>query len=295
MRKAGLVWGCAAALVLTLGVGACQPAKVEAPKGITWQTSVDAALADAKKNERPILLDMYTDWCEWCKVLDDSTYTDSAFIQSSRKFTMARVNAEVDTANATKYSVHSYPTVLLLKSDGTEIDRVVGYLRAPEFMKQVEDYLAGRNTIASMEAEAAAKGKDPQVLYNLAEKYYGHGLYDKAEPAYLKLLELDPKNATGQVDDGLYTLARMHRKTKDYVNTRKYAQMILDRYPTSDMFLPAHLEIAGSYKRQGDLTTARRLYLDYAKQFPNDGDAPYASEQADTLAVKIAAANGKGA
>lgn len=295
MRKAGMAWGWTAALAAALAVGACQQAKVEAPKGITWQTSVDAALADAKKNDRPILLDMYTDWCEWCKVLDDSTYTDSTFIESSKKFTMARVNAEVDTANATKYSVHSYPTILLLKSDGTEIDRVVGYLRAPAFMKQVEDYLAGRSTIAAMEADAAAKPNDPEVTYNLAEKYFGHGLYDKAEPTYLKLIEIDPKNASGMVDDALYTVARMHRKTKDYANTRKYAQMILDRYPTSDMFLPAHLEIAGSWKRQGDLTTARRLYLDYAKQFPTDGDAPYAREQADTLAVKIAAANGKGA
>ena len=176
MGKAGKAWGRAAVLATALAVGACGQAKVEAPKSITWQVSVDAALSDAKKNDRPILLDMYTDWCEWCKVLDDSTYTDSAFIHSSRNFTMARVNAEVDTVNAAKYNVHSYPTILLLRSDGTEIDRVVGYLRAPEFMTQVNDYLAGRNTLGTMEADAATKGSDPAFVYGLAEKYFGHGL-----------------------------------------------------------------------------------------------------------------------
>jgi tetratricopeptide (TPR) repeat protein len=208
---------------------------------------------------------------------------------------MAKLNAEVDTSTAAKYRVRSYPTILVLKSDGTEIDRLVGYSRAPEYLKQVEDYLAGRNTLASMEAEAGTKGNDPAFVTLLADKYYGHGLYDEARVQYEKLVTLDPKNTTGQVDDALYTLARMERKIKDYASTRKYAQMILDRYPDSDMFRPAHLEIAGAWRRQGEWTTARKLYLDYAKRFPNDEDAPYAREQADTLAVKIAASGGKGA
>jgi thioredoxin-like negative regulator of GroEL len=284
-----------AILALALGAGACQKAKSEAPQGVQWIHSVDAALADAKSTGRPILLDMYTDWCEWCHALDDTTYVDSAFIAYSRKFTMARVNAEVDTVNAAKYSVKSYPTVLILHPDGTEIDRVVGYSRAPEFIAEIEDYLAGKNTIAALEAEAAARGTDPAVVARLADKYFGHGLYEQARTQYLKLAELDPKNTTGQVDDGLYSVARMYRKDKDYANARKYAKIIIDRYPTSDMYRPALLEFAGAWRRQGELATARGLYLDYAKRFPDDGDAPFAREQADTLAAKLAAMKGKGA
>lgn len=208
---------------------------------------------------------------------------------------MAKLNAEVDTVTAAKYRARAYPTILVLKSDGTEIDRLLGYCRAPEYIEQVEDYLAGRNTLAALESEAATKGNDPEFVARLADKYYGHGLSDKAREQYLKLVALDPKNSSGQVDDALYTVARMYRKDKDYANARKYAQMILDRYPDSDMFRPAHLEIAGAWRRQGEWTTARQRYLDYVKQFPDDEDAPYAREQADTLAVKIAASHGKGA
>ena len=208
---------------------------------------------------------------------------------------MAKLNAEVDTNTAAKYRVKSYPTILVLRKDGTEIDRLVGYSRAPEYIQQVEDYLAGKNTLAAMEAEAATKGNDPEFTAKMADKYYGHGLFEPARAQYMKLIELDPKNVSDQVDDALYTVARMYRKDKDYANDRKYAQMIIDRYPTSDMFRPAHLEIAGAWRRQGEWTTARKLYLDYAKRFPDDEDTPYAREQADTLAVKIAAKNGQGA
>jgi len=283
------------AIALALGAGACQKPAPTAPASVQWILSVDGALADAKKANRPILLDMYTDWCEWCHALDDTTYVDSTFIAYSKKFTMARVNAEVDTVNAAKYHVKSYPTVLVLNPDGTEIDRVVGYSRAPGFMAEIEEYLAGKNTIASMEADAAAHGSDPAVVARLADKYFGHGLFDQAREQYLKLADLDPKNTTGQVDDGLYTVARMYRKNADYATARKYAKIIIDRYPTSDMYRPALLEFAGAWRRQGEWTTARNLYLDYAKRFPDDGDTPFAREQADTLAVKIAAKNGKGA
>ncbi len=62
MRKAGSAWGVAAAVALTFVASACQQAKQEAPQGVAWNTSMDAALADAKKTGRPILLDFYTDW-----------------------------------------------------------------------------------------------------------------------------------------------------------------------------------------------------------------------------------------
>jgi tetratricopeptide (TPR) repeat protein len=209
---------------------------------------------------------------------------------------MAKLNAEVDTVTSGHYRAKSYPTIMVLRQDGTEIERVVGYSRAPEFIKEVEDYLAGRNTLASMEAEEATRGSDPAFVVRYAEKYYYHGLFDEARKHYHRYIELDPKNTTGEVDDALYTLARMSRKAKDYAADRRYAQQIVDRYADGDMYRPALLEIAGAWRREGVHAKARALYLDYATRFPDDEDAPWAREQADTLAVRIAAqAAGKGA
>ncbi len=208
---------------------------------------------------------------------------------------MAKLNAEVDTATSAHYRARSYPTVMVLRPDGAEIDRVVGYMRAPEFIAEIEDYMAGKNTLAALEAEAAAKGDDPDVVSRLADKYYYHGLYDQARTQYERFIALDPENRTGQVDDALFTLARLHRKEKDYASDRRYAQRIIDRYPESDMYRSAFLEIAGAWRREGDLANARRLYLDYVRRFPGDEDAPWAREQADTLAARMARPAAKGA
>lgn len=52
----------AAAMAFTLLAGGCATAKREAPSTVVWNTAMDAALADAGKSGRPILLDFYTDW-----------------------------------------------------------------------------------------------------------------------------------------------------------------------------------------------------------------------------------------
>jgi thioredoxin-like negative regulator of GroEL len=200
---------------------------------------------------------------------------------------MVKLNAEKDTVTAAHYRVKSYPTIMVLKKDGSEIDRVVGYYHPREFMDQVEDYLAGRNTLASYAAMEPDSGKDPGYVGRLAERYFYHGLNDEARQRYLKLLTMDPQNKSELVDDALYTLARMSRKEKDYAQDAKYAQMIIERYPHSDMYKSAILEKAGALRRDMKLAQARTIYLDYAKRFPADEDAAWAKEQADTLSVKI--------
>jgi hypothetical protein len=59
--KTAMGW-MAGVMAFTLLAGGCATGKKEAPSTIAWSTAMDAALADAGKSGRPILLDFYTDW-----------------------------------------------------------------------------------------------------------------------------------------------------------------------------------------------------------------------------------------
>jgi len=193
----------------------------------------------------------------------------------------------VDTVVAAQYTVRFYPTICVLREDGTEIDRVVGYYPAPEYIQQVKDYLAGRNTLASMLEQEEAKKDSADFVYRLADKLSFHGRSAEARERYLRVVSLDPENKTEEVDDALYSLSRMARKDKDYEKARRYAQTILDRYAASDMMRPAFLQVGINLKLEGALPQARKVFLDYAKRFPDDEDTPWAQEQADTLAAHL--------
>jgi hypothetical protein len=192
---------------------------------------------------------------------------------------MAKLNAEVDTVTAARYRVTAYPTILVLKPDGTEIDRLAGYYRAPEYMGLVEDYLAGRNTLAALIDSESTLGQDPRFVARLADRYHEHGLNPEARSRYERMLQLDPKNQSDLVDNALTSLGYMSRHAKDYPGERKYAQMVLDRFPESDQAKTALLQLADSYKRQESWTRAHEVYLDYTKKYPGDEDTPWAKSR----------------
>ncbi len=106
-----------------------------------WLTSVPEATARAKKENKLILLDFTgSDWCGWCKKLDAETFSKSEFTDYARKNlvlvevdfpSQKQQSAELKAANMAlqkKYNVNGYPTLVVLKPDGTVVWNQEGYL-----------------------------------------------------------------------------------------------------------------------------------------------------------------------
>lgn len=68
-----------------------------AEAGPNWQ-SWDDAYAVAKKKKRIVLVDLYTDWCGWCKKLDKDTYANAEVIEAIKQnFEAVKLNPEKGT------------------------------------------------------------------------------------------------------------------------------------------------------------------------------------------------------
>ena len=57
------------------GPAASAPAASATPGKLVW-SELDPGLAEAKRAGKPLLVDVYTDWCGWCKRMDRTTYAD---------------------------------------------------------------------------------------------------------------------------------------------------------------------------------------------------------------------------
>jgi thioredoxin-related protein len=61
---------------------------------IKWYT-IQEAEALAKKNPRKIMIDVYTDWCGWCKKMDAETFTHPVIAEYVNKnYYAVKLNAE---------------------------------------------------------------------------------------------------------------------------------------------------------------------------------------------------------
>lgn len=142
---------------------------------IGWiDNDIEKAYKEAKAQNKLIMVDVYTDWCSWCKELDKTTYTDKKVYYYAKSFVTLKVNPEKKgDKNAAefskKYEVNSYPTILFIDGDGNLLKRTVGYKNADDFLDEMKS------------AYFLKTLKEEEKKYNLGD----YGNYKE----YLKMLD----------------------------------------------------------------------------------------------------------
>lgn len=110
---------------------------------LVWEHDYDKALAAAKASNKLVLLDMYTDWCGWCKKLDRDVYSN-ADVQAkiAKSFIPLKLNPEKVQKGAElagSFGLRGYPYIAFLKPDGTKLSSIEGYLPADQFGSALDD------------------------------------------------------------------------------------------------------------------------------------------------------------
>ncbi|HBC73841.1 MAG: hypothetical protein A2008_11165 [Candidatus Wallbacteria bacterium GWC2_49_35] len=100
---------------------------------IIWTEAYTEALEEAKKTKKPLLVFVYASWCGWCKKMERETCADKDIVKLTDSFVCLKINSEEDEEFSSKFKVKEFPCVVFLKSDGSEIERHLGFKTADEF------------------------------------------------------------------------------------------------------------------------------------------------------------------
>ena len=100
----------------------------------TWEE----ALQLAKKEGKPIFLDISASWCGPCKMLKANTFPDEKVGQFyNANFINVAVDGEKGegVSLARKYKIRGYPTLLYIDRNGKTIAQTAGYRNSKQFIE----------------------------------------------------------------------------------------------------------------------------------------------------------------
>lgn len=139
-------------LLILAGLVCLSMSKRESPSGTSW-ISLEKAEEQFSRLKKPILIDLYTDWCGWCRVMDKKTYANNNVAgYLNDKFYPVKVNAEsrkdlkfmgrtfqfdhrYNTNELALFLTNnqlSYPTTIIIPVDGAP-QIIPGYMEPADF------------------------------------------------------------------------------------------------------------------------------------------------------------------
>jgi TolA-binding protein len=269
-------------LILLVATGSCSQGLQTASSGIEWHTTPDAALAEAAGGKQAIVTFLYTDWCGYCRQMDQTTFQDPTVIdQLGSNYSWLRLNAETDPAGAEmrqRFGVSGFPTVLILDQGGDEIDRVQGYVPPAQFVEAVQDSVTSPTSVGFLRRQAEESPDDAEVQYRLATKYMEGRMYEKARVQFSRVIDLDPDNHLGATDSSLYYLAEIHFATQDLAGTVKTLDSLKKRFPESEYAKEADLMKAEVLLYTGEMDEAKQLLASFIESYPEHPAGPQIRE-----------------
>jgi len=111
---------------------------------LKWLTNYDEVLTRAKAEKKPVLIDFTTDWCGWSKKMDRETFAKKDVQKELRDFLLIRINPEANDDNekiGEKFSISSYPTLVVVNYKGEETGRREGYMEEKETLTYLKEQL----------------------------------------------------------------------------------------------------------------------------------------------------------
>ena len=144
---------------------------IDEGKGVNFIKGSDVRLADvlaqAKRENKRVLVDFWATWCHACMQMNNTTFRDTR-IGNLMNYTFVNYAVDVDNdpdgkSLVEKFNIKAFPTYLILNPDGTEYNRVVGSNPVEPFAKALTDALLGKEdrftAMERMQQEAIAKAK----------------------------------------------------------------------------------------------------------------------------------------
>lgn len=112
-----------------------------------WQNYSVDKLAEAQRNQTPVMIDFRADWCVACLEMEEKTFSQTGFQEMAQGFMLLKVDATEESPELQvildKYGIKGLPTIIFLNRNGNTLNHLTftQFLEWPELKPKMIEAL----------------------------------------------------------------------------------------------------------------------------------------------------------
>jgi len=161
------------------------------------------------------------------------------------------------------------PLLIYLNGDGIEIDRIVGYYPADEYLKKITDIYNGVDTFLSLKNSFISGSKTSDVISRLSEKCKSSADVEFCNDVYSDIINNDLNFDSEVVFIAELFFAKNQLK-KDGIPSEMIR--LIHKYDNPDYQKDVYQAIIYHYQMEGEMVDEANLYKEFADKFKSNSD-----------------------
>lgn len=252
---------------------------------IRWEHRFDEATKKARAARKPIMVDFWADWCQWCHRLDQTTYVDPLVVKLSEEFIAVKVDTEKrkNQEIALRYNVSTLPTIAFISPGGRQILRLDGFQGPGQFPRTMEAARDAARQVMAWEAALDRDAKDPAALFGLGVHLFEQEYYEDSRALLYRAAAVDRERPVAERKQARMLIGIIQNYDRKYAEGETVLKEALAFRPLTEhdpkmLFVLARLYVAWGKKADG-----RAVLWTLVKEHPDSAVTPKAKELLKTL------------
>ena len=257
-----------------------------APHAIRWEHRFDEAVKKARAAKKPIMVDFWADWCNWCHRLDQTTYVDPLVVKLAEEFIAVKVDTERGRKNqeiALRYNVSTLPTIAFISPGGRQILRLDGFQGPGQFPRTMEAARDAARQVMAWEAALELDGKDPAALFGLGVHLFEQEFYEDSRALLYRAAAVDKSRPVGERKQARMLLGIIQNYDRKFAEGETVLKEALAFRPVTEYDPKMLFVLARLYVAWGTTEDGRMALWTLIKEHPDSSVTPKARELLKTL------------
>ncbi len=196
-----------------------------------WISDFNEGLEKSKISTKPIFLNLYTDWCTYCKVLDKTVLPDEDVLGELEKFTTVKLNGDENTPIIQKYNIKAYPSILILDKNGYLLEKIIGLTDVKSLISKMKSAYTRKDFEQELIDNQVKNSKKVEPNFKLGNFYYKNGNYKKAIDYFTLANQSDSETPIEERSESLFLLGISLIQERKFSEATSVWKLFREKYP----------------------------------------------------------------